>query len=57
VALSILFFSQSTHFVNLCNWLISMLIKMGNINMGSYCQVVTTSNTISSEIIQEGVNV
>jgi len=25
--------------------------------MGSYCQAVTTSNTISSEIIQEGVNV
>jgi hypothetical protein len=57
VGLWVLFFSQSTHFVNLCNRLIWMSIKMGTINMGSCPQAVTTSNTISSEIIQEGVNV
>jgi hypothetical protein len=56
VALSVLFFSQSTHIVNLCNRLISMSIKMGTIDMRSCPKAVTTSNTIS-EIIQEGVNV
>jgi hypothetical protein len=56
VALWVLFFSQSTHIVNLCNRLISMSIKMGTIDMRSCPQAVTTSNTIS-EIIQEGVNV
>jgi hypothetical protein len=57
VDLSVLFFSQSTHFVNLCNRLIWMLIKMGTIDMRSCPQpAVTTSNTIS-EIVQEGVNV
>jgi hypothetical protein len=56
VALSVLLLSQSTHIVNLCNRLIWMWIKMGTIDMDSYCQAVTTSNTIS-EIIQEGVNV
>ena len=57
VALSVLFFSQSTHIVNLCNRLISMSIEMGTIDIKSCLQAVTTSNTISSEIIQEGVNV
>ncbi|MEG4527186.1 hypothetical protein QUB61_31275 [Microcoleus sp. C2D2] len=42
--------------MNLCNRLIWMSIEMGIIEMGSCCQAVTTSNTIS-EIIQEGVNV
>jgi predicted peroxiredoxin len=56
VGLSVLFFSQSTHFVNLCNRLIWMSIEMGTIEMSSCPQAVTTSNTIS-EIIQEGVNV
>jgi hypothetical protein len=56
VGLSVLFFSQSTHFVNLCNRLIWMLLKMGTLDIRSCPQAVTTSTTIS-EIVQEGVNV